>query len=91
MAGLPVLLVFIAIVLFVLWQVCRNWMQADAATRTLLSGGLATIISLSVNSISINGWTLPPLAAIGWLILGAITSPLILKKLPVETAEEKNS
>ena len=91
MAGLPVLLVFIAILLFALWQTWRNWMQADAATRSLLGGGIATIISLSVNSISINGWTLPPLAAIGWLILGAITSPLILKKQPVETAEEKNS
>ena len=91
MAGLPVLLVFVALLLFALWQVWRNWMQADEATRSLLGGGLAVIISLSVNSISINGWTLPPLAAIGWLILGSIASPLILKKQPVEPAAEKNS
>ncbi|HEV2655403.1 MAG TPA: hypothetical protein VGT82_10605, partial [Ktedonobacteraceae bacterium] len=37
-------------------------------------------IALSVNSISINGWTLPPLAAIGWFLLGILASPLLMRE-----------
>lgn len=80
MAGLPVLLVFVALQLFALWQAWRNWILLDERTRSLLSGGIAAVIALSINSLSINGWTLPPLAAVGWLILGAIASPLIMRK-----------
>lgn len=84
MAGLPVLIVFLTLLLYALWQTLRNWRQVDTGTRCLLGGGTATIVALSVNSMSINGWTLPPLAAIGWLILGAVASPLITKKQPSE-------
>ncbi len=77
MAGLPVLFVFLALLLYAMWLAWHNWMQVDADTRLLLGGGIAAVIALSVNSLSINGWTLPPLAAIGWLILGAISSPLL--------------
>jgi O-antigen ligase len=80
MAGLPVLIVFLALLLFALWRAWRNWLQVDTGMRCLLSGGIATIVALSVNSVSINGWTLPPLAAIGWLVLGAIVSPLLTRK-----------
>jgi len=80
MAGLPVLIVFLALLLFALWLAWRNWIQVDAGTRCLLGGGIAAIVALSVNSISVNGWTLPPLAAIGWLVLGATASPLIKRK-----------
>lgn len=84
MAGLPVLIIFLILLLFALWQAWRNWIEADRGTRCLVGGGIATVIVLSVNSVSINGWTLPPLAAIGWLVLGAITSPLIKKNQPGE-------
>ena len=84
MAGLPVLMVFLALLLFALWQAWRNWIQADTGTRCLLCGGIATVVALSVNSVSINGWTLPPLAAVGWLVLGATASPLIKRKRPNE-------
>lgn len=90
MAGLPVLIVFIALLLLPLWQALQNWAWADAQTRSLLSGGIAAIVALSVNSVSINGWTLPPLAALGWMIVGAISSPLISRKLNCQMAEEKN-
>jgi O-antigen ligase len=80
MAGLPVLIVFLALLLFALWLAWRNWIQVDRGTRCLLCGGIATIVALSVNSFSINGWTLPPLAAIGWMVLGATASPLINKR-----------
>ena len=71
MAGLPVLIMFLTLLLFALWQAWRNCLQVDTGTRCLLGGGIATIVALSVNSVSINAWTLPPLAAIGWLILGS--------------------
>jgi hypothetical protein len=80
MAGLPVLIVFLSLLLFALWLAWRNWIQVDKDTRCLLCGGIATIVALSVNSVSINGWTLPPLAAIGWMVLGATASPLINRK-----------
>jgi O-antigen ligase len=88
MAGLPVLLVFLALLAFALWQALRNWVRADARTRTLLGAGIAAITALSINSWSIDGWTLPPLAATGWMILGIISSPLLRKSLD---SERKNS
>jgi len=82
--------VFLALLLFALWQAWRNWIQVDKDTRCLLGGGIATIVALSVNSVSINGWTLPPLAAIGWLVLGAISSFMIIRKQPDRVIERKN-
>ena len=79
MAGLPVLFVFLALLSFALWQTLRNWARADVRTRTLLGAGLAAVIALSFNSWSNQGWTLSPLAALGWLILGVISSPLLTK------------
>ena len=76
-AGLPVLIVFLALLLTALWWSWHNWRQVDIPTRGLLGGGIAAVMALSVNSVSINGWTLPPLAAIGWVILGAMSSPLL--------------
>lgn len=91
MAGLPVLLVFLALLSFALWQAVRNWAQADVGARSLLAGGIAAIIALSINSWSINGWTLSPIAAAGWLILGIISSPLLAKSRNNETEHERNS
>jgi O-antigen ligase len=90
MAGIPLLITFVALILFVFWQALCNWAQADPRNRCLFSAGIVTVIALSVNSVSINGWTLPPLAATGWLILGVISSPLLRKKHPGEKAEESN-
>jgi len=81
MAGLPVLFVFLALLGTGIWLTIQNWIKADAQTRSLLGGGLALIIALSFNSWSNDCWTLPPLAAIGWLILGAISSPILKKSL----------
>ena len=81
MAGLPVLFIFLALLGTGIWLAIQNWIKADAQTRSLLGGGLALIIALSFNSWSNDCWTLPPLAAIGWLILGAISSPILKKSL----------
>jgi len=77
MAGLPVLFVFLALLVSGIGWALYNWMKADAQMRSLLGSGLALIIALSFNSWSNDCWTLPPLAAIGWLILGAISSPIL--------------
>ncbi|HEU5228580.1 MAG TPA: O-antigen ligase family protein, partial [Ktedonobacteraceae bacterium] len=91
MGGLPVLAVFLALMLYHLWFALRNWLNADMATRSLIGGGIAMIVTLSTNSISINGWTLPPLAAIGWLVLGLISSPLLARSLKEAVKHPKNS
>ena len=91
MAGLPVLIVFVALLSFALWLALRNWALADARTRSLLSSGIAAIIALSINSLTINGWTLSPLAAIGWLILGVISSSLLMKSRNTEMTQEKSN
>jgi O-antigen ligase len=88
MAGLPVLFTFVALILFALWLALRNWAPTDARERSLLAGGIAAIVALTVNSVSINAWTLPPLAATGWLILGAISSPLLAKRRKSEVEAE---
>lgn len=82
MAGIPVMLVFSAILVFTLRQAFRNWTRADARVRVLIGAGIASASALTVNSLTINGWTLPPLAALGWLILGVIASPLLLRSSP---------
>ena len=91
MAGLPVLCVFLALLLLALWLSLQNWARADARTRSLIGAGIAAIITLSVNSWSINGWTLPPIAASGWLILGAISSPLLARMQSEKGKEEATS
>jgi O-antigen ligase len=91
MAGLPVLLVFLALLAFALWQALGNWVLADVRTRSLLGAGIAAIIALSINSLSIDGWTLAPIAATGWLILGVISSPLLRKSLDSERKNSKAS
>jgi len=77
MAGVPVLLIFLALLAVAFYWGWRNWRLAGAINRPLLGGGIAALAALSIGSISINGWTLPPLAAFGWLIAGLIGSPLL--------------
>jgi hypothetical protein len=79
MAGLPVLAIFLTLLLFSLWLALRNWRPADTRQKALLSGGIVAVVVLSINSLSVNGWTLPPLAALGWLILGSVSSPILIE------------
>lgn len=81
LGGLPIATVFIALLLFALWLALQNWVKVDTDARTLLASGLASITALSVFSMTNAGWTLTPLATICWLILGAISSPLLAKKI----------
>jgi O-antigen ligase len=87
LGGLPVGIMFIALLSVTLWLAFRNWQQIDVDNRPLLAGGIATAISLSWFSLSDAGWTVAPLLAISWLLLGAVSSPLFLKKsiMPAQT------
>ncbi len=81
LAGIPLMVIFIALLAFAFWLSLRNWMRADGQTRALLGGGIATIAALSANSMVTNQWTLVPVAAIGWLIFGIMSSPLLRRRL----------
>ena len=91
MAGLPVLCVFLVLLLFAYWQGLRNWVLLHRNARPLLAGAIAAVIALSANSWSINGWTFPSFAAIGWMVLGMISSPLLTKSIVSERRESKNN
>lgn len=78
MAGIPVMLIFLSLLVCVFWYAYRNWRRVDAAYRPLLGGGIASLVALSINSFSLNGWTDPGgMASLGWLIAGLLVSPLI--------------
>ncbi len=80
LGGLPVGIVFIALLSVALWLALRNWRQIDSKYRPLLAGGVAAVIALSWYSLSNAGWTVAPLLTVGWMILGVVSSPLLLKK-----------
>jgi O-antigen ligase len=73
-AGLPVLLAFLALLGLMLRDAIRLFRAADPSHKAILGGLLTGLVVFSINSIAINGWTLPPLAALAWLLFGAATS-----------------
>ena len=79
LGGIPLGLMFLALLMLACWYALRNWRQMDKSAHSLLGGGLAAVVSLTFFSLSNAGWTLTPLLAGGWLILGAIASPLLLQ------------
>lgn len=89
--GIPVLVAFIALQAFALWLALRNWARLDIPTRALFSGCIAAIITLSIDSLTNNIWTNPPLATLGWLVLGVISSPLLLKTLDHQITKEQKT
>jgi hypothetical protein len=70
-AGVPVLLAFVVVLIAVLRSMIAAYRTAQPAYRPLMGGVLAALCTLSVNSLAINGWTLPVLASLGWLLAGA--------------------
>lgn len=89
MGGIPLLLVFLALLCLGIWWARRNRAQAEGQTRILLTGSIAAVIAMCANSFSSNSWTLAPLAALGWLILGVVSSPLLANKSSRSETEEQ--
>ena len=79
MAGIPVLVVFLLLLAYAFWFSWRNWQSIDLRYRPLLGGGITALIALSINSLSVDGWTNAVMATIGWLIFGLLASPLLLR------------
>jgi O-antigen ligase len=77
MGGIPLGLVFLALLAAGLWWAWRAWRRAESQARILLAGGMAAVGALSVNSLGNQGWTVAVLGAAGWLILGLVSSPLL--------------
>src|SRR5579875_2229316 len=79
--GIPVAFVFVVLLALALWFTLINWLRADRQTRALLGGCIAGIAVLSIDSLTNNIWTNPPLAALGWLILGVTSSRLLSQSI----------
>ena len=77
-AGIPVMLIFSLLLVFVFWYAWRNWLVVDSRYRSLLAGGIGALIALSINSLTVDGWTSPiDVQFLGWLVAGVVASPLI--------------
>ena len=76
-AGIPVFIAFATLLGWGLWSCVRTYRRVEAPQKALLCGIVAALVTLSFNSIAINGWTIPPLLAIGWLLIGATVSPAL--------------
>lgn len=81
LGGIPVACVFILLLVIFFWRSWHNWKCADALTRSVLAGGMVATAVLSLISLLNAGWTLAPLAMIGWLLLGIVSSPLLTQNL----------
>ncbi|HEX6122810.1 MAG TPA: O-antigen ligase family protein, partial [Ktedonobacterales bacterium] len=79
MVGLPALLVFALLLGICLWRAFQHYYRADMKQRVLIGGVIAAMVSLSVNSLATTGWTLPPASVLAWMLLGAVTSPRLLR------------
>ncbi len=88
MGGIQLAAVFILLLLLALYASVLNWKQTTVQCRPLFAGGIASIIALTINSLSINGWTLPPLTILGWLILGVLSSSFLVKGSKQEKQKE---
>ncbi len=77
-AGIPVMLIFLLLLALVFWFSWRNWLAIDTRYRPLFAGGIVALVAISVNSLTVDGWTSPlDVQFLGWLIAGVVASPLI--------------
>jgi O-antigen/teichoic acid export membrane protein len=76
-AGIPVLVVFLALLGSILWLAFQNFRRTEQRHAPLLGSILAIAAALSINSFLTAGWTLRPVEWMVWLLLGAASSPLL--------------
>jgi O-antigen ligase len=80
--GIPVMLLFLGLLGSVFVSAWRNWLAVDIRYRVFLAAGIASLLALSINSMTVDGWTSPlDMPFLGWLIAGVVTSPLIRRHL----------
>ena len=88
LGGLPVVFVFVLLLVLYFWRALRIWTLANMKNRSILAGGISAVVVLSCVSLVNAGWTLAPLAMIGWLLLGIVSSPLLLQNLAPGNTKE---
>lgn len=76
-AGALTLLVFLALLGLTIWCALRYWRTLDIRYRPFLGAGITALIVLSIDSLSVDGWTASPITYSAWLIAGVICSPLL--------------
>jgi O-antigen ligase len=78
LAGLPIALLYIAVIVRGLFRAFRRWQaSSDPTVRALYAGAIAALATLTLNSLEVNGWTFAAVAAVGWLLLGAVSSGVL--------------
>lgn len=82
--GIPLALVFLILLIWTLCGCVRTWLDTPKQERVLIAGTIAMLMTLCINSFFNTGWTLSPLAVVGWIIVGAIASPLLRSSLSVK-------
>ena len=81
------MLLFLLLLGLAFWFAWRNWRAIDMRYRSLLGGGIAALIALSINSLTVDGWTsVGDLLYLGWLIAGIVASPFIGRFLLQQSA-----
>ena len=74
MGGLPVLLVFLALLALIAYYGYRLWRASEHEMRVLVAGVLCSLMTLSLNALTVNAWTVAPLAMLGWLLGSALVA-----------------
>jgi O-antigen ligase len=80
-SGIPIMLLFLTLLGSVFVTAWRNWLKVDVRYRVLFAAGIASLLALSINSLTADGWTSPiDMPFLGWLIAGIVTSPLLRRR-----------
>lgn len=74
MAGIPTLLAFLSLLGLVAYHGYRLWRVSDHTTGVLVAGVFCSLLTLTLNSVTVNAWTVAPLAMLGWLLGSALVS-----------------
>ncbi len=90
-AGIPVLVVFLALLGNVLWRAYQNFRRTEQQHAPLPGCILAAAAALSINSFFTAGWTLRPVEWMAWLLLGAAASPLLKSALASGVRSDRNA
>ncbi len=82
LAGIPVLLVFLALLGALFRLAYKNYRRLERPYRPLLATILAVTVLVTFNSLDgADSWTARPIAWMAWILLGAAASPVLTRFL----------
>jgi O-antigen ligase len=81
MSGIPVLLIFLALVVCTTMLMLNVYRLAPPQQRPLFAVAIGCIAVVCANSVAANTWTIAPTLAFVWLLIGATTSPKLRQHL----------